>query len=57
MKSDKEFFAHCAEQERAAARRSSDDRMRKTHLERANAYDDLSRALDEAQRPTLKPVT
>lgn len=52
METDKEYFAQRAEEERSAAEQAGDKRAKTAHLELAEGYEELSEALEEAQRPT-----
>ncbi|HEU4683861.1 MAG TPA: hypothetical protein VFS39_05100 [Nitrospira sp.] len=54
MESDEEFFAERARQERAAAKASNDRPKKKSHLELAEAYQELSAALKAAHQPSLR---
>jgi hypothetical protein len=53
MKSDEDYFANRAEEERLAAEQADDGRARKAHLELADGYERLSAALEQAHKPTL----
>lgn len=53
MKPDEDYFAERAEAERNAAGEATDKRARAAHLELADAYEELSDALEQAHSPTL----
>ena len=58
MESDAVYFARRAAAERAAANRSDSPIARETHLELAERYEDLARALNLSQAsPALRLIS